>query len=56
VYRRALDLGVIFGTTRYAGLGNVLKIKPPFTITRDQLDRVLDVLDQVLTAIEEKAS
>ena len=51
-YRRALDLGVIFGTTRYAGLGNVLKIKPPFTVTRDQLDRVLDVLDQVLAAIE----
>ena len=52
VYRRALELGVIFGTTRYAGLGNVLKIKPPFTITRAQMDRVLDVLDQVLTAIE----
>jgi 4-aminobutyrate aminotransferase-like enzyme len=52
VYRRAMDLGVIFGTTRYAGLGNVLKVKPPFTVTRDQLDRVLDVLDQVLTAIE----
>jgi amino acid transporter len=29
-----MDLGVIFGTTRYAGLGNVLKVKPPFTITR----------------------
>ena len=56
VYRRALDLGVIFGTTRYAGLGNVLKIKPPFTITRNQLDRVLDVLDQVLTEIEERAA
>jgi len=52
VYRRAMDLGVIFGTTRYAGLGNVLKVKPPFTITRAQLDRVLDVLDQVLTAVE----
>ena len=54
VYRRALDLGVIFGTTKYAGLGNVLKIKPPFTITRAQMDRVLDVLDQVLTAIESR--
>ena len=52
VYRRALDLGVIFGTTKYAGLGNVLKIKPPFTITTAQIDRVLDVLDQVLTAVE----
>jgi 4-aminobutyrate aminotransferase/4-aminobutyrate aminotransferase/(S)-3-amino-2-methylpropionate transaminase len=51
-YRRALDLGVILGTTRYAGLGNVLKVKPPFTITRDQMDHVIDVLDQVLTAIE----
>jgi 4-aminobutyrate aminotransferase-like enzyme len=51
-YRRAMDLGVIFGTTRYAGLGNVLKVKPPFTITRAQMDRVLDVLDQVLTDIE----
>ena len=53
-YRRALDLGVIFGTTKYAGLGNVLKVKPPFTITRDQMDHVLDVLDRVLTAIENR--
>jgi 4-aminobutyrate aminotransferase-like enzyme len=52
VYRRALDLGVIFGTTRYAGLGNVVKVKPPFTITRAQADRVVAVLDQVLTGIE----
>ena len=54
VYRRAMDQGVIFGTTRYAGLGNVLKVKPPFTITRAQMDRVLDVLDQVLTAVENR--
>jgi 4-aminobutyrate aminotransferase-like enzyme len=52
LYRRALDLGVIFGTTKYAGLGNVVKVKPPFTITRDQMDHVLDVLDRVLTSIE----
>jgi 4-aminobutyrate aminotransferase-like enzyme len=50
--RRARDLGVLIATTRYAGLGNVLKIKPPFTITTEQLDRVLDVLDQVLGDIE----
>ena len=55
VYRRGLELGVIFGTTRYAGLGNVIKIKPPFTITRGQMDRVLDVFDQVLSEIEGKA-
>jgi 4-aminobutyrate aminotransferase-like enzyme len=56
VERRARDQGVLFGTTRYAGLGNVLKIKPPFTVTTTQLDRVLDVLDQVLTAIEDRRS
>jgi 4-aminobutyrate aminotransferase-like enzyme len=53
-YRRGMDLGVIFGTTRYAGLGNVLKIKPPFTITPAQMDRVLDALDRVLTSIEKR--
>ena len=52
VYRRAMDLGVIFGTTKYDGLGNVLKIKPPFVITKAQMDRVLTVLDEVLTVIE----
>jgi 4-aminobutyrate aminotransferase-like enzyme len=52
VYRRAIDQGVIFGTTKYAGLGNVLKVKPPFTITRAQMDRVLTVLDEVLTFVE----
>ena len=54
VYRQAVDLGVLFGTTKYNGLGNVLKIKPPFTITRAQMDRVLDVLDRVLTDIENR--
>lgn len=52
IYRRAMHLGVIFGTTRYAGLGNVLKVKPPFTITRAQMDRVIDVLDETLRVIE----
>jgi 4-aminobutyrate aminotransferase-like enzyme len=56
IYRRAMDLGVIFGTTKYAGLGNVLKVKPPFTVTREQMDRVLDVLDQALTAVEKTAN
>lgn len=53
VYRRAMELGVILGTTKYAGMGNVLKVKPPFTITTAQMDRVLEVLDTVLTAVED---
>ena len=52
VYRLAMDRGVILGTTKYAGLGNVLKVKPPFTVTRTQIDRVIDVLDEVLGIVE----
>ncbi|MEO5941749.1 MAG: aminotransferase class III-fold pyridoxal phosphate-dependent enzyme, partial [Candidatus Limnocylindrales bacterium] len=52
VYDLGLERGVMFGTSRYAGLGNVVKIKPPFTISRDDMDRVIDVFDDVLTEIE----
>ena len=52
VYDLGLTHGVMFGTSRYAGLGNVVKIKPPLTITRDEMDRVIDVFDRVLTEIE----
>ncbi len=52
VYDLGLKHGVMFGTSRYAGLGNVVKIKPPLTVTREELDRVIDVFDQVLVEIE----
>lgn len=52
VYRRALDLGVMFGTTKYAGLGNVVKFKPPLCVTREEMDRALTLFDKVLTEIE----
>lgn len=53
VYERGLERGVIFGTTKFAGLGNVVKIKPPFVITGEQLDRALDALDAILGELEE---
>ena len=52
VYRRGMDLGVIFGETRYAGLGNVVKIKPPLCVTREQMDKALDAFDRILTELE----
>ena len=52
LYTLALEHGVIFGTSRYASLGNVVKFKPPLTISREEVDRALDVLDTVLTQIE----
>ena len=43
---------MIFGTSRYGGIGNVVKIKPSLTITREQMDTVLDVFDSILTELE----
>ena len=44
----ALKRGVLFGTSRYAGLGNVVKIKPPLVITDKQVNRALEVFEEVL--------
>jgi 4-aminobutyrate aminotransferase-like enzyme len=51
VYRGALERGVILGTTKYAGLGNVVKFKPPLCISREEMDYALNVFDDVLTEI-----
>ena len=52
VYKRGMEKGVIFGTSRYGGIGNVVKIKPSLTITRPQMDRVLEVFDEILGDLE----
>jgi 4-aminobutyrate aminotransferase-like enzyme len=44
----ALEQGVLFGTSRYHGMGNVLKIKPPAVITEEQVNQVLEVLEKLL--------
>jgi 4-aminobutyrate aminotransferase-like enzyme len=54
IYRRGLAHGVIYGEARYAGLGNLIKIKPPLDITQEQLKKSLDVLDKVLSELEEE--
>jgi 4-aminobutyrate aminotransferase-like enzyme len=52
VFVKAQARGVILGESRYAGLGNLIKIKPPLDISRELLARALDVLDEVLTEVE----
>jgi 4-aminobutyrate aminotransferase-like enzyme len=47
VYRTALDLGL-----RTALGGNILRLAPPFTLTADELDRGLRLLDEALTRVE----
>lgn len=52
VYRRGVEKGVLFGESRYAGLGNLIKVKPPLDCTHEQMSFALDVLDEVLGSIE----
>ena len=53
VYRLGVQRGVLFGENRYAGLGNLIKIKPPLDVTHAQMSHALDVLDEVLGTIEQ---
>lgn len=43
-----LKRGVIFGESRYLGLGNIVKIKPPLVITEGEVERVLSVFEEIL--------
>lgn len=52
IARRSVERGVLFGESRYGGLGDIIKIKPPLDIPYEQLDRALDVLDEVIGEIE----
>ncbi len=48
VMYRALSRGLSFKTT----MGNVLTLTPPLTITREDMDRALAILDECLTEVE----
>lgn len=52
IVRRAQTRGVILGESRYAGLGNLIKIKPPLDISASLLDQALDVVEDVVTEID----
>lgn len=46
--KEGLKRGVIFGESKYLGLGNIIKIKPPLVITEDQVYRTLEVFEDVV--------
>jgi alanine-glyoxylate transaminase/(R)-3-amino-2-methylpropionate-pyruvate transaminase len=49
VLERAKERGLLLGK---GGLfGNVLRIKPPMCLTKDDADYLVDCLDEVLTAV-----
>ncbi len=49
--KEALKRGVLVGTAKYAGMGNVVKIKPPLVITDAQAERVMEVFEEVLEVV-----
>lgn len=51
VFYRCLDAGLSFKIS----MGSVLTLSPPLTITRDELDRALDILEDAVTAVAAKA-
>ena len=46
--KEGIKRGVIFGESKYLGLGNIIKIKPPLVITEDQVNKTLEVFEDVL--------
>ncbi len=46
-----LKRGVIFGESKYMGLGNIIKIKPPLIITQSEAEKVMQVFEDVLKII-----
>ncbi len=49
VTERCLELGLHMNISRLPGLGSVFRIAPPLTVTRDEIDSAVGMLDQALT-------
>lgn len=49
---KCLDKGVFYGVSAMAGFGNVIKLKPPLSITDEQTDRALDILEESIREVE----
>lgn len=46
--------GVIFGQSKFLGLGNVVKIKPPSVLTRNEAEKVLEAFEEVTKVVSTK--
>jgi 4-aminobutyrate aminotransferase-like enzyme len=54
IVKESIEDGVIFGESKFKGIGNVLKIKPPFVISEAQADRVLEVFEKHIKKQQDK--
>jgi len=49
--KEGLKRGVIFGESKYLGLGNIVKIKPPLVISEDQVNKTLEVFEDIIRQV-----
>jgi len=49
--KEGMKRGVIFGGSKYGGLGNVVKIKPPLVITEGEVEKVLKTVKEITEKI-----
>jgi 4-aminobutyrate aminotransferase-like enzyme len=49
--KEGIKRGVLFGNSKYNGMGNVVKIKPPLVISDAQAERVMQVFEEVLQVV-----
>jgi 4-aminobutyrate aminotransferase-like enzyme len=54
IVNESIHDGVIFGESKFKGIGNVLKIKPPLVMSEAQADRVLEVFENHLKKHQNK--
>jgi 4-aminobutyrate aminotransferase-like enzyme len=52
--KEGIKRGVLFGTSKYAGMGNVVKIKPPLVITDAQAEKVMQVFEDIVQLLTPK--
>lgn len=52
ILKESFKEGVIFGCSKYADMGNVIKIKPPLVIEESQIDWALDVLEKSIRVVK----
>jgi len=48
IVKEAIEYGVIFDESKFKGMGNVIKIKPPLVITESQADKVIVVFEKLI--------
>jgi 4-aminobutyrate aminotransferase-like enzyme len=52
VFSNCLGNGVLFGLNAKAGVGNIIKMKPPLAITKQEADKALDIFENALKTVE----